>query len=129
MVAVFRLVRFCSISAGLLLLSAFFFFFTEEVIIFIPSRDSSPLGGGLNIPYPCTFLTKYPVSHKFRLQISRKLKYRPFSSHVTCYDVFYNIRSLALKRKLEKYRFQVAYCDSFLNCCHSKYDGTFQVES
>ena len=26
----------------------------------------------------------------------------------------YNIRSLALKRKLEKYRFQVAYCDSCL---------------
>ena len=35
-------------------------------------------GGGLNIPYSCNFLTKYPVSHKFRSQISRKLKYRPF---------------------------------------------------
>ena len=34
-----------------------------------------PIRGGLNIPYPCNFLTKYPVSHKFRSQISRKLKY------------------------------------------------------
>ena len=30
----------------------------------------------------------------------------------TCYDVFYNICSLALKRKLEKNGFQGAYCDS-----------------
>ena len=42
--------------------------------------DEAPLGGGggLNIPYPCNLLTKYPVSHKFRSQISRKLKFRPF---------------------------------------------------
>ena len=26
--------------------------------------NEAPLGGGLNIPYPCNFLTKYPVSHK-----------------------------------------------------------------
>ena len=44
-----------------------------------------------------------------------QLKYWPFF-HVTCYGEFYNILSLPLKRKLEKYRFQVAYCDSILNC-------------
>ena len=42
-------------------------------------NTEAPLGGGgLNIPYPCICLTKYLVSHKFRSQISRKLKYRPF---------------------------------------------------
>ena len=40
--------------------------------------NEAPLGGGLSIPHPCNFFAKYPVSHKFRLQISRKLKYRPF---------------------------------------------------
>lgn len=33
-----------------------------------------PIRGGLNILYPCKFLTLYLVSLKFRLQISRKLK-------------------------------------------------------
>ena len=37
-----------------------------------------------------------------------------------------NIRSLALKPQLEKYRFHAAYCDSRLNCCHSKYDACTQ---
>ena len=48
--------------------------------------------------------------------ISFKPRYSLFSFHprffITCYDIFYNIRSLALKRELEKYGFQGAYCDS-----------------
>ena len=66
---------------------------------------------GPNIPYPTP---EIKVSAIF---------------HVTCYDIFYNILSLALTRKLEKYRFQVAYCGSCLNCCYSKSDGRYQVES
>ena len=38
---------------------------------------------GLNIPYPCNFL-----SHKFRLQISRKLKYRGHFLSVTGEEVW-----------------------------------------
>ena len=86
--------------------------------------SEAPLEGALS----CNFLTKYLVSHKFRLQISQKLKYRPvFICYLLRY--IYDTRSLALKSKLEKYRFQVAYCDSCLNCCYSKSDGRYQVES
>ena len=99
--------------------------FSIEAIL--KHKQEAPIrgGGGLNIPYPCNFWTKYPVSLKFRLQISRKLK----AIGMLLATMYFNIRSLALKRKVEKYRFQVAFCDSCLNCCHSKYYGRYQVES
>ena len=51
---------------------------TASYEVNVNALNWGPIRGGLNIPYPCNFLTKYPVSHKFRSQISRKLKYRPF---------------------------------------------------
>ena len=102
------------------------YLFCSRIRLWFTLRDEAPLRGS-QYPVPLNFLTKYPVSHKLRPQRSRKLKYRPFFMSVaTIY--FYNIRSLALKRKLEKYRLQAAYCDSCLNCRHSKY-GTYQVDS
>ena len=54
----------------------------------------------------------YSFSFKPPLFIIHYSASTPDFSYVTCYDIFYNIRSLALKRKLEKYGFQGAYCDS-----------------
>ena len=56
----------------------FFSLFLFCFVLFFMRVYWGPIRGGLNIPYPCNFFTKYPVSHKFRSQISRKLKYRPF---------------------------------------------------
>ena len=56
-----------------------------------------------NIHYSFSFKPRYSL---FIIQLP------PPIFHVTCYDIFHNIRSLALKRKLEKYGFQGAYCDS-----------------